>query len=74
MVLGWLAGRDRGTSQAQEWKALVDELDGELVDTRAEVVKLDRAIVDLQHNLGVVWDAGFYAGQTFQGDRQSEGL
>ena len=73
--LGVVTARQRGPcDHCEQWQALVDEVEDELWKTQAELAKADAALADLNRQIGVVWDAGVYAGQTFQADRQENGL
>jgi uncharacterized protein YgfB (UPF0149 family) len=73
-ILGIIAGGRGPCAECQQWQALVDELEAELVTMEAQATKAAQTIADLNHNIGVVWDAGVMAGQTFQADRQENDL
>ena len=65
--LGYFYGHGLGYRKAQKWQALADEYEHELA-------KADATIAQLNKNIGVVYDAGVIAGQTFQADRQEHDL
>jgi hypothetical protein len=73
-ILGIIAGGRGPCAQCQQWQALVDEQDDELRGKDGELAKADATIAQLNQNIGVVYDAGVVAGQTFQADRQENGL
>ena len=65
--LGYFLGHRLGYRKAAKWQALADEYEQELA-------KADAIIAQLNKNIGVVYDAGVVAGQTFQADRQEHDL
>lgn len=74
-VLGVVSGEHKAD---RDWRALFVELGvdhgNELQALEDVMAKQDQAVADLQRNIGLVWDAGVMAGQTFQADRQENNL
>jgi hypothetical protein len=73
-VVGFFVGRDINRNQVDEWQALCDELDDDLVDTRAELAEAERTIAQLQASIPIVFQAGEVAGQLFEAERREAGL